>query len=390
MTIQQQYSLIESTHKLLQQWTEGASFKEIHPAARQALSRVKLVGQDSDVPLIPTPFKEAEAIASLKALEGAYALALADIKYGPLNTEAIIDVNHATGFLFLAFLSSIDGLTKQDPAHYKRLFDSDLHQSQSNSYRVCITNMLKTLDGYFHFHGGLDASNSLSAIGMPTHRPEAKDYDANCRYLEEHTQSMMNKDLEQIIVKARQAGTPVCTRQEYLSSEQGMIESQQPLLDVQLIDEGPPVFPLTSLRGEHTLSGIKVLDLTRVIAGPLIGRTIAEYGAQVLRVHNVELPDVPYYQVDLNYGKKACHIDLKSETGREQLTRLIMDVDVIIDGYRPGALEKLGFGVADIAKLLSKRNRGFVYLSEVSNLQLFTIHLLISFSRRTAMVGKVR
>lgn len=365
MTIDTTYSLLKSTHELIKQWLAEPQFQIIPRAIRQVLeNRVQIHGQDSPLPLLPTPFMEVEAITAFKALEAAYALALADIKYGASSHVAEIDVNHAAGFLFLAFLSSIDGLTKQDPNHYGRLFDTDLLQSQSNVYRLSVTNMFKTKNGYYHFHGGLNASKSLEVLKLPSHCPELNDYDMSCRSIEEKTKEFTNEQIDEFVTHAKQAGSPVYSRQEYLATEHGKIESRQPWMKLNTVESKSAPFSLNQLPSKHTLSGIKVLDLTRVIAGPLIGRTIAEYGADVLRVHNINLPDVPYYQVDLNYGKRACHIDLKSEQGKQQFTALLMDVDVIIDGYRPGVLERLGFGVKDVAKLLSKRDRGFVYLSE--------------------------
>lgn len=114
------------------------------------------------------------------------------------------------------------------------------------------------------------------------------------------------------------------------------------------------------------LTGIKVLDLSRVIAGPVISRTLAEYGATVLKVTNSSLPDVPYYQVDLNFGKRTTSLDLRSPSDRQIFEGLLDDVDVVVDGYRTGALERLGYGVEGLRKRFeeSGREKGFVYVAE--------------------------
>lgn len=113
------------------------------------------------------------------------------------------------------------------------------------------------------------------------------------------------------------------------------------------------------------LTGIKVLDLSRVIAGPVISRTLAEYGATVLKITCATLPDVPYYQVDLNFGKRTADLDLRDPGDRRKFEALLDDgVDVIIDGYRTGALERLGYGVENLKKRFQGRGKGFVYVAE--------------------------
>jgi crotonobetainyl-CoA:carnitine CoA-transferase CaiB-like acyl-CoA transferase len=112
------------------------------------------------------------------------------------------------------------------------------------------------------------------------------------------------------------------------------------------------------------LDGIKVLELCRIIAGPTIGRILGEYGADVLKVTGTGQSDVPFFQVDGNMGKHATEINLKSAEGREVFDGLLADVDIIIDGYRPGALNKLGYGPESMAKMAERRGKGIVYVNE--------------------------
>jgi hypothetical protein len=112
------------------------------------------------------------------------------------------------------------------------------------------------------------------------------------------------------------------------------------------------------------LEGIKVLELCRIIAGPTIGRILAEYGANVLKVTGPGLSDVPFFQVDGNMGKHATEIDLKSVQGKEIFERLLEDVDIVLDGYRPGALDKLGYSARVLAKFAEKRGKGVIYVNE--------------------------
>nr|WP_225312197.1 CoA transferase [Microbispora cellulosiformans] len=103
--------------------------------------------------------------------------------------------------------------------------------------------------------------------------------------------------------------------------------------------------------GERPLSGVRVLDLTRVIAGPVAARTLAAYGAEVLRVSAAHLPEVPGLVVETAFGKRSCHVDLRSEAGRDRLRELVRGADVVIQAYRPGTLQARGFGPDDLAAL---------------------------------------
>lgn len=127
----------------------------------------------------------------------------------------------------------------------------------------------------------------------------------------------------------------------------------------------PPVpLPPSSSSSPKILEGIKVLELCRIIAGPTIGRILAEYGANVLKVTGPGLSDVPFFQVDGNMGKHATEIDLKSARGKEIFERLLEDADIVLDGYRPGALDKLGYGAKALAEFAEKRGKGVVYVNE--------------------------
>jgi crotonobetainyl-CoA:carnitine CoA-transferase CaiB-like acyl-CoA transferase len=99
------------------------------------------------------------------------------------------------------------------------------------------------------------------------------------------------------------------------------------------------------------LSGLRVLDLTRVLAGPASTSVLAEHGADVLRVSVPGLPDNDGMMKDGGHGKRSVELDLKRREGAERLRELIASADVFVQGYRPGALEALGFGAQDVAVL---------------------------------------
>ncbi|MGY4290907.1 crotonobetainyl-CoA:carnitine CoA-transferase CaiB-like acyl-CoA transferase [Bradyrhizobium sp. LM2.7] len=133
-----------------------------------------------------------------------------------------------------------------------------------------------------------------------------------------------------------------------------------PLISIEKIGDAPPKpwpGPLSS--GDRPLSGLRVLDLSRVIAGPVAGRTLAAHGADVLLVSGPEVPAIPWLTIDTGRGKLTTFIELKSEAGQAQLRGLLKDADIFSQGYRPRALAALGFAPEDVAKI----NPGIVYVT---------------------------
>jgi crotonobetainyl-CoA:carnitine CoA-transferase CaiB-like acyl-CoA transferase len=102
---------------------------------------------------------------------------------------------------------------------------------------------------------------------------------------------------------------------------------------------------------ERPLSGVRVLDLTRVLAGPVATRFLAAHGAQVLRVGAEHLPEVPGLVISTAFGKHSCRLDLRTPAGAAALRDLVAGADVFVQSYRPGALEALGFGPRELAAL---------------------------------------
>jgi CoA-transferase family III len=112
----------------------------------------------------------------------------------------------------------------------------------------------------------------------------------------------------------------------------------------------PPLPWPSASRDAPPLHGLRVLDLTRILAGPVAGRTLAAYGADVMLVNSPNLPNIESI-ADTSRGKWSAHVDLTTESGREALRALISTSHVFMQGYRPGGLAALGFGPADVARL---------------------------------------
>jgi crotonobetainyl-CoA:carnitine CoA-transferase CaiB-like acyl-CoA transferase len=124
--------------------------------------------------------------------------------------------------------------------------------------------------------------------------------------------------------------------------------AEVPLL-IERIGEAPPEpFHPGPVR---PLSAVRVLDLTRVIAGPVAGRTLAAHGADVLHVTGPEVPNIPRLILDTGRGKRATEIDLRTEVGCARLAALVRGADVFVQSYRPGSLARRGFGTEALARL---------------------------------------
>ena len=143
---------------------------------------------------------------------------------------------------------------------------------------------------------------------------------------------------------------------EWDAYPQGRAVAGLPLFSIERIGDAPPR-PLPA--GDRPLSGIRVLDLTRVIAGPVCGRTLAAHGADVLWVTARHLPKMEPLVIDNGRGKLSTAIDLRDADGRAALTRLLGEADVFVQGYRPGAIAAHSFGPQDAARM----RPGIVYVS---------------------------
>src|SRR5258708_7376735 len=143
---------------------------------------------------------------------------------------------------------------------------------------------------------------------------------------------------------------------EWDEHPQGRAIATLPLFSIDEIGDASPE-PLSA--ADRPLAGIKVLDLTRIIAGPVCGRTLAAHGADVLLVTASHLPAMGPLVIDTGRGKLSTHIDLREASGRETLAALVRDADVFVQGYRPGAIAAFGFGPHDAARI----RPGIVYVS---------------------------
>ncbi len=189
--------------------------------------------------------------------------------------------------------------------------------------------------------------------------------DAVCRVLnceperEAVAAALMRWDAEPFETAAYAGGAVVAMmrpHQEWSELPHAKALAELPVLSIEKIGEAAPK-PWPA--GERPLAGLRVLDLSRVIAGPVAGRTLAAHGADVMLISGPERPAIPWLTIDTGRGKLTSFVELGHEQGRAVLRDLLAQADIFSQGYRPGALAALGFSAEQAARI----SPGIVYVS---------------------------
>ena len=173
------------------------------------------------------------------------------------------------------------------------------------------------------------------------------------------TRTFQSRDtfgFEQEAAAAGMVVTAMRSFDEWDAHPQGQAVAGLPLLSIERLGDAPPR-PLPP--AARPLSGVRVLDLTRVIAGPVCGRTLAGHGADVLLVSAPHLPSIEPLVMETGLGKRACWLDLRTLRDKQAFEALLGEADVLVQGYRPGALDALGLG----PEAAARRRPGLVYVS---------------------------
>lgn len=280
-------------------------------------------------PVLPTPFCIGAAGAAALAASGLAAAELWQVRTGR-RQRVTIDIRQATAAL--------------RSGRYLQLAGTDV-----SSERNSIMGFYPTRDGrwaYLHCNFPNHRAAALSILGVAEDRAAVA-----------HAVATWNAaDLEEAIIAARGAGGMVRTQAEWARHPQAAAVAALPLMEVMRIGDSAPE-PLPA--GDRPLSGIRVLDLTRVLAGPTCARTLAEHGADVLRITGAHLPSLGYQELDTGHGKLAAHLDLRASGDVAILRGLVRNADVFSQGYRPGTLAGRGLSPEELAKI----RPGLVYVS---------------------------
>jgi CoA-transferase family III len=153
-------------------------------------------------------------------------------------------------------------------------------------------------------------------------------------------------EAEALIVAAGGVAAGVRTEEAWRTSPAGRAVGVRPLIDIEAVGDA---VPRSGARGRLPASGLRVLDLTRVIAGPVATRMLAALGADVLRIDPPDLPDLPLHAVDGVHGKRSALLDADTADGRRTFDGLVEQADVVVCSYRPTSLDRLGLHPAALA-----------------------------------------
>ena len=123
------------------------------------------------------------------------------------------------------------------------------------------------------------------------------------------------------------------------------------LAELKAADVRKPVVPASaSANLTGVLDGIRVLDLAIVLAGPTCGRTLGEFGAEVIKIDDPRRPSAAEGNIDVNRGKRSIRLDLKSQGGKDIFWKLVETADVVVENNRKGAMERMGLGYEAVSK----------------------------------------
>jgi crotonobetainyl-CoA:carnitine CoA-transferase CaiB-like acyl-CoA transferase len=280
-------------------------------------------------PILPTSFKIGETSA---ACLGAIGLAVSDLwKLRGGKAQGItVDTRRATASL--------------RSGHYLKM-----EQAGVSHDRNPVMGMYPAKDGrwsYIHANFPNHRAAALKVLGVPEDKEAVRQAVAKWDALE----------LEEAIIAAKGAGGMVRSMAEWASHPQAAAIASLPLFEIVKIGDAPAEkLP----DGDRPLSGVRVLDLTRVLAGPSSARTLAEHGADVLKITAAHLPNLGYQEFDTGHGKLSAQLDLRQPKDLAALKELVRAADVFIQGYRPGTLSDRGLSPEELAKL----RPGLVYVS---------------------------
>jgi hypothetical protein len=291
---------------------------------------------DGDEPVLPSPHYLATGAAVARLLTGIGANELWYARTGR-RQELHVDLRHAA-----AALRSFS---------YLVLLERETPPMRDISAHMRLGGIVPARDGrHVQLHPSFnDGPKILAELGLPE--------DADRAQVEAAVASRDAFELQAGFIWRRICGGVVMSRQEWERHPQGRALRELPLVSIAKIGDAP-VEPLPE--GDRPASGVRVADLTRVLAGPTCAKTLAEHGADVLHISAPGLERGGLFEIETGIGKRQCYIDLRSDVGVDVLRELLRDADVFSQGYRLGSLARRGFSPEAVAKL----RPGIVYVSE--------------------------
>ena len=273
-------------------------------------------------PILPTPFRIGETSAAALAAVGMAAADLWELRTGR-RQEVAVAARHATASLRGGRYMRLE---KAPEAAERERSNAGIYPSKNGRWSYLHAGWPNHRDGVLKV---LKVPNDREAVAKALTTWDALEF-------------------EDAMIAAGSAGGMVRSMAEWAKHPQSAAIASLPLVEIIKIGDSPPEkLPY----GDRPLSGVRVLDLTRVIAGPISGRTLAEHGADVLKITAAHLPDSGNSDYDTGRGKLSAHLDLRDPEQLETLVGLIRETDVFSQGYRPGTLAERGLSPEALAQL---------------------------------------
>ncbi len=186
-----------------------------------------------------------------------------------------------------------------------------------------------------------------------------------CRFLDvppdpaRVAEAIGQRDAFELEEAASAAGLPACVirePREWLAHPQGALLASQPVIGLERIGDAPP---RDFGPADRPFDGIRVLSFTHAVAGPVVGRTLAEHGADVLGATRPNDYEHEFIYAEANVGSRSAYVDLADPAGQERAAALLPGADVVVSNHRSGSLERRGLQPHHLAE----RHRGLVYVS---------------------------
>ena len=280
-------------------------------------------------PVLPTPFRIGETSAAALAATGLAAADLWALRTGR-RQQVAVDLRQATASLRSGNYLQVNG-------------------NKVRGERNEVMGMYPAKNGrwsYVHANFPNHRAAALKVLGCAENKAAVRAAVADWDALE----------LEEAIIAAGGAGGMVRSMAEWAAHKQGIAIASLPLLEIVKIGDSPAEkLP----DGDRPLSGIRALDLTRVLAGPTCARTLAEHGADVLKITAPHIASRDDQELDTGHGKLSARLDLRQPKDVETLKGLVREADVFSQGYRPGTLGNRGLSPEELSAL----RPGLIYVS---------------------------
>ncbi|QKW05769.1 CoA transferase [Streptomyces sp. NA04227] len=210
-----------------------------------------------------------------------------------------------------------------------------------------LSRIWRTADGWLRTHANYPHHRArlLSALGL-------SEAEATPEFVAPMIAERSGTEIEDLVYAAGGIAVALRTPEEWERHEHGAAVAARPLLVREPLP-GTRSRPLPAHPATSPLlpaAGLRVLDLTRVIAGPVATRTLGLLGADVLRIDSPRLPELADQHADTGFGKRSVHLDLAEDTDRRTFEELLSSADVVVTGYRPGSLDRFGLSPAALAE----------------------------------------